>query len=78
MSPKWVIGMPGGSKKLCWVLFRSNLVAQFVECLLRGTEGHGFDPGPRHTKVIKNGTSCFSLGTQTYRIELGQVNPMSG
>ena len=21
-------------------------------------EGHSFDPGPGHTKVVKNGTSC--------------------
>ena len=28
-------------------------IAQLVECPLRGTRGHGFDPGPRHTKVIK-------------------------
>ena len=28
-------------------------VAQLVECPLRGTGGHGFDPGPRHTKVVK-------------------------
>ena len=40
-------------------------IAQLVECPLRGTGGHGFDPGPRHTKVVKNGTSCSSLGTQT-------------
>ena len=40
--------------------------------------GHGFDPGPRHTKVVKNGTSCSSLGTQTYGIELGLVDPVSG
>ena len=24
-------------------------------------EGHGFNPGPRHTKVIKNGTRCSDL-----------------
>ena len=29
------------------------LIAQLVECPLRGTGGHGFDPGPRHTKVVK-------------------------
>ena len=40
-------------------------IAQLVECPLRGTGGHGFDPRPRHTKVVKNGTSCSSLGTQT-------------
>ena len=42
-----------------------------------GNGGHGFDPGPRHTKVVKNGTSCSSLGTQTYRVELGLVVPVS-
>ena len=47
-------------------------------CLLRGTGGPGFDPGPRHTKVVKNGTSCSSLGTQIYGVELGLVNPVSG
>ena len=45
-------------------------VALLVECPLRGTGGHGFDPGPRHTKVIKNGTSCSSLVTQPYGVEL--------
>ena len=44
----------------------------------RGTGGHGFDPGLRHTKVVKNGTSCSSLGTQTYGVELGLVDPVSG
>ena len=44
-------------------------VAQSVECLLRGTRGHGFDPGPRHTEVVNNGTSCSSIGL---------VNPVSG
>ena len=29
-------------------------------------------------KVIKNGTSCSSLGTQTYGVELGLVDPVSG
>ena len=41
-------------------------IAQLVECPLRGTGGHGFDPGPRHTKVVK---SCSSLGTQIYGVE---------
>ena len=53
-------------------------IAQLVECPLRGTEDHGFDPGPRHTKVVKNGTSCSLLGTQTYGVELGLVDPVSG
>ena len=49
-------------------------VAYSVECPLRGTRGHGFGI----PKVVKNGTSCSSLGTQTYRIELGLVDPVSG
>ena len=53
-------------------------VAQLVECLLWGTGRHGFDPVPRHTKGVKNGTSCSLLGTQTYRVELGLVDPVSG
>ena len=53
-------------------------IAQLVECPLRGTVGHGFDPGPRHTIVVKNSTSCSSLGTQTCGVELGQVDPVSG
>ena len=53
-------------------------ITQLVECPLRGKGGHGFDPGPRHTKVVKNGTSCSSLGTQTYGVELGLVDPVSG
>ena len=43
---------------------------------LRGTGGHGSDPGPRHTKVVKNGTICSSFGTQTYGVELGLVDPV--
>ena len=35
-------------------------ITQLVECPLRGTGGHGFDPGPRHTKVVKNGTTLFA------------------
>ena len=53
-------------------------VAQVVECPLRRTGSHGFDTGPRHTKVVKNGTSCSSLGTQTYGVELGLVDTVSG
>ena len=53
-------------------------IAQLAECVIRGTGDHGFDPGPRYTKVIKNGTSRTSLGTQTYRVELGLVDPVSG
>ena len=44
-----------------------------AQCLLRRTGGQGFDPGPRHTKVVKTGTSCSSLGTQTYGVELGLI-----
>ena len=33
--------------------------------------GNGrFNPGQRHTKVVKNGTSCSSLGTQTYEVDV--------
>ena len=53
-------------------------IAQLVECPLRGTGGHRLDPGSRHTKVVKNGTSCSLLGTQTYGVELGLVDPVSG
>ena len=53
-------------------------IAQYVGCPLRGTGGYGFDPGPRHTKVVKNGTSCSSLVTQIYDVELGLVDPVSG
>ena len=50
-------------------------VAQVVECPFRGTGGHGFDPGPRHIKLVKNSTSCSPLGTQTYGVEIGLVDP---
>ena len=53
-------------------------IAQLVECPLQGTGGHRFNPGPRHTKVVKTGTSWSSLGTQTYGVELGLVDPVSG
>ena len=53
-------------------------VAQSVECLRQGTGGHWFDLGLRHTKVIKNGSSGSLLGTQTYGVELGLVDPVSG
>ena len=58
--------------------FKPAPIAQLVEFPLQGTGGHGFDPGPRHTKVVKNGTSCSSLGTQIYGVELGLVDPVSG
>ena len=48
-----------------------------VECLLRGMGGYEFAPGPRHIKVVKNGTSCTSPGTQTYGVELILVDPVS-
>ena len=50
-------------------------VAQSVECLLRMTRGHSLNPMPRNTKVIKNGTSCSSLGTQIYAVKLGLADP---
>ena len=54
------------------------LVVLLVECPLRETWGHGFNPRPRPTKVFKNCTSCSSLGTQTYGEELGLVKAVSG
>ena len=56
----------------------TGLLAQSVECPLLGKVDYGFDPGPRHTKVVKNGTSCSSLGTQSNGIELGLADPVSG
>ena len=53
-------------------------IAQLVVCPIWGTGGHEFDPGPRLNKVVKNGTSCSSLGAQIYRVELGLVDPVSG
>ena len=44
-------------------------IAQSVECLLRGTG---------HTKVVKNGTSCSSLGSQISWVKLGLVDPVTG
>ena len=35
--------------------------------------GTGFDPGPRHTKVVNNGTSCSPLGTLIFGVGLGLV-----
>ena len=59
-----------GSYIYCWLnLHWPAPVAQLAECPLQGMGGHGFDFGPRHTKVVKNGTSCSSLGL---------VNPVSG
>ena len=37
----------------------------------------GSVPGLDIPKLKKNDTSCSSLGTQTYRVELGLVNPVS-
>ena len=54
-------------------------VAQLVECPRWGTGGHGFDPGPRHTKIVKMVLAAFRLtGTQTYGVELGLIDPVSG
>ena len=39
--------------------------------------GTGFDPGPRHTKVVNNGTSCSPFGTQIFWVGLGLVAPVS-
>ena len=39
--------------------------------------GTGFDPGPRHTKVVNNGTSCSPLGTRIFGVGLGLAAPVS-
>ena len=39
--------------------------------------GTGFDPGPRHTKVVNNGTSCSPIGTRLFGVGLGLVAPVS-
>ena len=38
--------------------------------------GTGLDPGPRHTKVVNNGTSCSPLGTRI-GVGRGLVAPVS-
>ena len=35
------------------------------------SEGTGLHPGPRHTKVVDNVTSCSPLGTKIFRVGLG-------
>ena len=37
-----------------------------------------YGPGPRHAKVVKNGTSCSSLDNRLNGVELGLVDPVSG
>ena len=53
-------------------------VAQSVECPLHETWGHGFDPGPRHTKVFKMVLAARRLALKTYGEELGLVEAVSG
>ena len=48
---------------LCFVLTSPDSSVGSVSAW--GMEGQGFDPRLRHTKVVKNGTSCSSLGTMT-------------
>ena len=38
--------------------------------------GTGFDPGPRHTKVVNNGTGCSPLDTRIFGVGLGLVAPV--
>ena len=52
--------------------------SSLVQCPLQEMGGHGFDSGPWQTKVVKNGISYSSFGTQTYKVELGLVDPVSG
>ena len=39
--------------------------------------GTGFDPGPRHIKVVNNGTSCSPLGIRIFGVGLGLVVSVS-
>ena len=38
----------------------------------------GSNPGRDILNSLKNSTSCSSLGTQTYGVELGLADPVSG
>ena len=59
--------------------------ADLVSCTVRTGKlvsaprsgGTGFDPGPRHTQVVNNGTSCSPLGTRIFGVVLGLVAPES-
>ena len=66
------------SSKDWWSTLKTDPDSSVGRVPFRRTGGHGFDPRPRHTKVVKNGTSCSSLGTQIYGVELGLVDPVSG
>ena len=39
--------------------------------------GTGLDPGPRHTKVVNNGTSCSPLRSRIFGVGLGLVVTVS-
>ena len=56
----------------------NSSVLTIVGGSVQATGGHGFDLRQRHIKVVKNDTSCSSLGTQIYRAELGLLDPVSG
>ena len=64
LATQWVLNGNLQLRKCKWLFAHSQAnknqtttgpapVAQLLECLLRGTGGHGFDPGPQHTKVVK-------------------------
>ena len=61
-----------------YLQYKHYILAITNLCPLQGTGGHGLDPGLRLTKVVKNGTSCSSFGTQIDGVELGPVDPVSG
>ena len=48
-----------GEKTTHYIHTKPAPIAQLVECPLRGTGGHGFDPGLRHTKVVKNSKKWY-------------------
>ena len=51
--------------------------AQSVTCSLRGKGGNGFDPRPRHIKIVKIVLAAPCL-SQIFELELGLVDPVSG
>ena len=62
-----------------WPLVKKNSPGSSVgRASTLGTGGRGFKLRLGHTTVFKNATSCSLLGVQTYRVELGLVDPVSG
>ena len=56
---------------------KRNISASVSRVSAQRSGGTGFDPGPRHTKVVYIGTSCSPLGTRIFGVGLGLVAPVS-